>query len=56
MRLFCVIAFSQDQLTSKLLPSVVQKVDSDIPWKNDYPVVNTIGFPNTCPLYNLTGG
>ena len=56
MRLFCVIAFSQDQLTSKLLPSVVQKVDSDIPRFNHYSVDNAIGFRNTCPLDNLTGG
>ena len=56
MRLFCVIVFSQDQLTSTLLASVVQKVDSDIPRKNHYPVDNAIGFPNTCPLDNLTGG
>ena len=56
VRLLCVIAFSQDQLTSTLLASVVQKVDSDIPRKNHYPVDNAIGFPNTCPLDNLTGG
>jgi len=56
VRLLCVIAFSQDQLTSKLLASVVQKVDNDIRWKNHYPVDNAIGFPNTCPLDNLTGG
>ena len=56
MRLLCVIAFSQDQLTSNLQALVVLKVDSDIPWKNHYRVDNAIGFPNTCPLDNLTGG
>ena len=42
MRLLCVIAFSQDQLTSTLLASVDQKVDSDIPRYNHYPADNAL--------------
>ena len=51
-----VVCYGVFSRSINLKTAGLQKVDSDIHWKNLYPGDNAIGFPNTCLLDNLTGG